>query len=453
MEAAVRPSRIGEGSTRYPLTSQQKDPDHTERHSKLVIPTAWRVKGELRIDALRGAFDDVVERHESLRTRISYGDTDGSFDYQEVLPPLPVPFAVQGLPVAPGRSREELARDLYVRVNEERLDFSVTPSLRANLYRFDGQDAVLTFLTHHLYSDNWSIGVLRRELAACYNARVNGLQPALESPAQYREYSTWQRGFLQSDKAAAARRYWRDTLSGAEMFTLPADRPRDAGAFTARSAVKTFLIDSHDAARVTASATENRCTAWHLFLAASMVLAEAARGSTDITLLTVNNGRNVKHFHGTIGFFADLIPLRLEFGGCRSFRELMVLARSTTLTAHRNAIPFREILELVPDLMRTFASPQAMPFAFNYVRPSAAVADIQFADRVEPIAPPDGVPAMFHRGACTWDVEMLPSGAFRCVVEYEPSMVDADTIDNWGFEFVTAILAIADEPDRAWQRR
>jgi len=407
----------------------------------------------LHIDALKGALGDVVERHESLRTRINYSETDGNLGFQEVLPPLPVPFTVHDVPMIPGRSRDEMAVDLFVKLHEELLPFSVTPSLRASFHRFDDHDAVLTLLTHHLYSDGLSVEILRHEFAACYRARLSGIPHALPTPVQYREYGSWEREFLQSEKAATARRFWLDKLAGAEMYTMPADRPHGPDTLTSRSAVKTFSIDSGDFAKVAASATQNRCTVWHLCLTAFMVLAEKVRGWSDITLLTVDNGRPVKDFHGTIGFFANLVPLRLEFGNCQSFRDLMLLARKASADAYQNQIPFETILEPVPDLMSTFDDSRAVPTAFIYISSPAALADIEFAASFEPVVLPEEVPSMFHRGACIWIFTVLPSGAFRCAVEYEPDAVDANTIDRWGSDFISLILAIADGPDRAWKNR
>lgn len=440
-------------ANRYPLASQQKDPDHTERSSKHTFTSALRIKGELRIDALQGALDDVVERHESLRTRINFGETDDSDGHQEVLPPLPVPFTVHDIPVVPGRSRDEIAVDVHLELCEELLEFSVTPSLRAVLHRFDDHDAVLTLITHHLFGDNWSSGVIRRDLAACYNARVSGTPHALPTPLQYREYASWQREFLHSDKADAARRFWTDTLSDAGMYTMPVDRPTGPDGLTSRSAVREFPIDSGYSAKIRASAGLSRCTAYHVFLAAAAVLAEKIRGSSDVTLLTVNNGRDSRDFQNTVGFFANIAPIRLEFGNCKTFREVMLLARKSSIDAHRHLIPFEAIMPLAPGLMKPFGDPRSLPFAFNYSRPPVASADIQFADSVEPVILPDEAPAMYHRGSCMWGLTVLPSGAFRCVVEYEPDMVDAGTVDQWGSDFVNLVLAITDTPDRAWRNR
>ncbi|MBR7835709.1 hypothetical protein KDL01_20705 [Actinospica durhamensis] len=438
---------------RYPLASQQQDPDHVIRSSKHTFSSALRIKGELRLDALKGALDDVVERHGALRTRINYGETDEGEGYQEVLPPLPVPFTVHDIPVVPGRSRDEIAVDVHLGLCDELIDFSVTPSLRAALYRFDDHDAVLTLITHHLFGDNWSSGVLRRDLAACYNARVSGTPHALPTPFQYHEYASRQRGFLRSEKADTVRRYWTDTLSDTGMYAMPADRPSGPDGLKSPSAVWDFLIDPDDSAKIRAGAGLNRCTAYHVFLAAAVVLAEKIRGSSDVTLLTVNNGRNSKDFQDSVGFFSSMVPLRLEFGTCKTFREIMLLARKSSMDAQRNLMTLEDIIPLVPDLMKPFGDPQSMPFAFNYARPPMASADIQFADSVEPVILPDEAPAMYHRGACMWGLTMLPAGEFRCVVEYEPDMVDADTVDRWGSDFVNLVLAIANTPDRPWRDR
>lgn len=440
-------------ASRYPLTSRQKDPSRTERSPRHAIKLAFRIKGELHIDALRGALDDVVERHEALRTRISYNETDGNPGFQEVLPPLPVPFTVHNIFMLPGRSRDEMAIDLFVKLHDELLPFSVTPSLRASLHRFDDHDAVLTLLTHHLFGDGWSAGIICREFVVCYRARLSGIPHALPAPVQYRDFASWEREFLQSEKAAAARRFWAKKLAGAEMYTMPADRPHGPDSLTSSSAAKTFSIDSGKFAKVIASARQNHCTVWHLCLTAIMVLAEKIRGCPDITLLTVDNGRPVQEFYGTVGFFANLVPLRLEFGNCKTFRDLMLVARKANADAQRNHVPFETILELVPDLMRAFDDSRAVPLALIYVSSSAAVADIEFAASVEPVPLPEQVPGMFHRGACMWAFTVHPSGAFRFAVEYEPDALDANTIDAWGSDFIRLILAIADSPDQAWPSR
>jgi hypothetical protein len=437
----------------YPLTSRQKDPDGLARSPRHVVALALRLKGELRIDALQGALDEVVERQEALRTRLNYDEQDGTLGFQEVLPPQPVPLTVHDTPLPDGRARDEMAIELHVALHDAELSFLATPSLRADLYRFDDQDAVLTLVTHHLFSDGWSSDVLRREIGACYRARVTGVPHTLPSPTPYRLFASWQQEFLGSEKAAAGRRFWEQELFGAEMCTMPADRPHGPETQAPRSAIETFPIDPGRFAEVAASAARQRCSVWHVFLAAFMVLEERVADRTDITLLTVNNGRYGKDFYDTIGVFTDFAPIRLEFGDCHTFRDLTLLARRASGNTQQHLMSFDSILEIFPDLMKPAFDPLALVPCFNYVRSPAAKEHDKFTTSVEPVVPPEEVSVSYCRGAFIWTFLVLPSGEFRCVIEYEPDAIDTATIQRWGNGFVELVQAIADRPDQAWKER
>lgn len=444
----------GESAPQYPLSSRQRDPQGTGRGPKGVCPLALRIKGELRADSLKGALDDVVERHEAPRTRLHYSASDGNFGFQEVLPPLPVPLTVRDIEVAPGRSRDEMAVDLLTELNDATIPFDSTPSLRAALHRFDDHDAVLTLLSHHLLSDGWSTDILRREIAACYQARVTGIPHTLPTPVQYREFVSWEQEFLQGGSSAVARRFWSGKLAGAEICTLPADRPHNPDTMTPQTAIGNFSIDPGDFARVAASAAENRCSVWHVLLAAFMVLAEKVAGQSDITLFAANSGRPDRKFYDTIGFFSNLVPLRLEFGNCESFRDLVLLVRKTNADAVRYQLPFSALPEVAPDLMSGGADPRALMPIINYQNYSRlAKDDSGFATSVEPVVAPEELPTNFVRGGFIWTFLVVPPGEFRCAIEYEPGSFDASTIDRWGSDFIDLILAIADRPDQAWKKK
>jgi hypothetical protein len=435
----------------YPLTSRQRDPSGLARTPEHVVALTLRLKGEVRVEYLKDALGDVVERHEALRTRLTYSETDGTVGFQEVLPPMPVPLAVQELALSPGRSRDDMAVELLNRSNEEGLSFSALPSLHACLYRFDDQDAVLTILIHHLRGDGWSADIVRREIAACYRARVTGTPHGLPTPLPYRQFATWEQEFLQGEKGAAARRYWAGKLAGAQLCALPADRLHGPDTLTEHSAVGNFSIDPGNFAKVTASAARNRCGFWHVLLAAIMVLAERAAGQTDITLLTISSGRPSRDFYDTIGLFADLVPVRLEFGDCTSSLDLMRLARNASAEALQHQIPFGTILELVPDLLKKVEDPRGVVPGFNYIPTSVVKDDNNFLIGVELVMPSEELPGKFLRGAFKWNFRVAGSGEFRCTVEYEPDAVDASTIDRWGSDLLGLVLAIADRPDQEWK--
>jgi hypothetical protein len=449
----VQSESVGKSANQYPLTSRQRDPDCIVRSPRVVIGFALRIKGELNLDALQSALDEVVARHEALRTRISYSETDGNLGFQEVLPPLPAPLTVHDIPVTSGQTRDQIAIDLLVELNDGALPFSTTPSLRASLHRFDADDAVLTLLAHHLYCDGWSADILEREIAACYKARVTGIPHTLPTPVPYREFAAWEQNFLQGEKAAAAHRFWMDRLAGAELCTLPADRIHGPDTLTPMTAVRNFSIDPRNFAQVAASAAESRCSTWHVFLAAFMVLAEKVRGRSDITLLTVNNGRPSKMFYDTIGFFSNVVPVRLDFSNCMSSRDLLLLARDASADAQQNQIPFGSILEMFPDLRKESDDQPALPLVFNYIRWPLAQHDTKSTISFEQVILPEELPVSFFRGECVWTFQVVQPGEFRCTVEYEPNAVDASTIDRWGSDFISLIMAIANEPDRSWKSR
>jgi condensation enzyme len=437
----------------YPLSSRQKDPYGFSRSPRHVVAIALRIKGELRVDALQGALDDVVERQEALRTRLDYDEADGTQGFGEVQPPMPVALAVRDVPETPGRSHDEAAVELLNALTDDSMSFLDIPSLHATLHRFDEQDAVLTILSHHLHNDGWSAGILRREIAACYRARVTGKPHALPTPVPYREFTAWEQEFLRSEKAETARHYWKTKLAGAEMCALPTDRPYNPETEGPRSAVRNFPIDPDTFAKITASAAQHRCSVWHVFLAAYMVLTEKITGQADLTVLTVNSGRPAREFYDTIGFFANLVPVRLEFDDCETYLDVMLRARKTSADVQQHQLPLESILEMYPALMNPSGDPMALPVGFNYINSPAEKEDTEFTTSVEPVTPPEEQPSSFRRGVFIWTFVAVPAGGFRCVVEYEPDAVDAGTVDRWGADFVDLLVAMTDRPDQSWTRR
>lgn len=439
----------------YPLISRHKDPNGLARSPRHVVALALRIKGELRVDALQGALDEVVERQEALRTRIHYDEQDGTRGIEEVLPPKPVPLTVYDTPLPRGRPRDDMAIDVHAALHGAELSYLALPSLSADLYRFDDRDALLTLVTHHLFSDGWSSDLLRREIAACYRARLTGVPHTLPNPVPYRMFDAWKQEFLAGEKGAQCRRFWQRELAGSRMYTMTADRPHGPETQAPRTELETFTIDPGRFAEVTASAARHRCSVWHVFLAAFMVLAEKVSGRTDITLPIVNNGRYDERFYQTIGMFVDFVPIHLDFGDCVSFRDLMLLARRASADSHQYRMPFDAILEMFPDLMRGASDPLAMLPSFNYVRSPKAEVQARFAASVEPVVPVKEVSASYVRGAFAfiWTFFVLPSGEFRCAVGYEPDAVDAATVRSLGTEFVDLVQAITDRPDQKWKDR
>jgi hypothetical protein len=129
----------------------------------------------------------------------------------------------------------------------------------------------------------------------------------------------------------------------------------------------------------------------------------------------------------------------------------MLVARKASSQARQYQLPFATILDMTPALMSGAADPRALMPIFNYIN-SPVAHDTGFATSVEPVVTPEELPTSFLRGGFVWTFLVVPSGEFRCSIEYEPDAVDASTIDRWGTDFIDLILAIADTPDQPWKK-
>jgi amino acid adenylation domain-containing protein len=191
------------------------------------LPAAARLTGRLDVNAIERTLNEIVRRHESLRT--TFVEVDGE-PVQKIWPPSERRLEIIDLSDLPESEREaeseRLARE------EARLPFDLTrgPLLRARLIKLAEEEHVLLFTTHHIVSDGWSMEALAREVGALYSAYSRGQESPLEElPAQYADYAAWQREWLQGEALEEQLGYWRERLGGElPVLELPADRPRPA---------------------------------------------------------------------------------------------------------------------------------------------------------------------------------------------------------------------------------
>ena len=221
-----------EAIDRFPLSAPQQlwhsgdQGDHAGFFSqRFVMASALRIAGRIDVPALQTALDDVVARHEILRTVVV---RDAEPPYQQVHPPARVPLQVWDLPPAIDRSRDVVAEQLLNEVALSPLSPRQLPLLRAELSRFDDTDSVLTLLTHHTACDEWSMQVILRDLASCYTARAAGRAPVLPDLLQYREFAEVQLAEATAPAADLARQLLAAAAAG-RADLRGADRPGGAG--------------------------------------------------------------------------------------------------------------------------------------------------------------------------------------------------------------------------------
>ncbi|MET0623231.1 MAG: amino acid adenylation domain-containing protein [Pyrinomonadaceae bacterium] len=306
-------------------------------------PYALRLKGALDAAALRRSLDEIVRRHEVLRT--SFATVDGE-PVQVIEPALGL-----DLPLLDLSGLEEDERDTSVRrvFNEQAgtpFDLRRAPLLRAALLRLGDEEHVLVLVVHHIIFDVWSIDVLMQEVRALYAAFTEGRpSPLAELPMQYADFAAWQRGWLQGEVLQAQTDYWKKKLGGMPPLELQTDRPRPRQRTYTGGQLTFSLPPNLTSALYDLSRREN-ATLYMTLLAAFQTLLHRHTGQTDFGVGTPLANRNRSEVEGLIGFFLNTIVMRCDLSGDPTFRELLARVRETSLGAYAHQeLPFEKLVE------------------------------------------------------------------------------------------------------------
>lgn len=355
----------------FPLSSQQRFLHLVDKGDgfgpfgpRYTIVGGWRLTGAIDDGRLRAALGDVIGRHEALRTIIVRDSAGAGQLTQDVAAPdLTVLSLTGGSPLGRDRRAEELLNEIEA---QELLPTRV-PVLRAVLARFDGGDAVLVLAAHHTAVDGWSIQIVVRDLAACYAARGAGGAPPLPAVLQYRDYVRWQQESVDEPQAARARRFWRENLAGAQVTPLRMDLPRSLQT-PGTTAWHRYEGGAGVQATVRAYAAAQRCSPFMVLLGAYLLHLRERTGSDDVVVPTFAPGRRPAWTAEMVGSFFNMLPLRVDLGGCRDFGAVVARVRAQCLAAYKHELPFLDILGEAPDLMRTAADEWHASCVFQLVQ-------------------------------------------------------------------------------------
>ncbi|MGW0601616.1 amino acid adenylation domain-containing protein, partial [Streptomyces sp. NPDC002776] len=308
------------------------------------IPTTLRLTGTLNTEALHQALNDLITRHESLRTTIA---EDEHGPHQIVHSPQDVPLTVVET------DEEELAARLTEAAHHA-FDLGDELPVRATVFRVSATEHVLLLLIHHIASDAWSRDPLGRDLTAAYTARHAGRAPEWEPLAvQYADYALWQHQLLGDDTdpdSLAGRQlaHWKETLADLpEQLDLPTDRPRPAVAGQAGDRVE-FALDPRLHRRTAELARATNTSTFMVLQAALAALLTRLGAGEDIPLGTPVAGRTDRAAEDLIGFFVNTLVLRTDTSGNPAFRELLERTRRADLAAYAHQdVPFERLVEAV----------------------------------------------------------------------------------------------------------
>jgi alpha-ketoglutarate-dependent taurine dioxygenase len=319
--------------------------DQLEPGSPLYnIPAALRLQGPLRVEVLARALDEIVRRHEALRT--VFVSVNGE-PLQQIVPTLTLQLPVFDLePLTPDGRAAETER-IYEREAQHRFDLARGPLLRAALVRHDATTHVLLVTLHHIVSDGWSLHLFFRELTALYDAFVGGRpSPLAELPIQYADFAMWQREWLTDEVLAGQLAYWREQLGRVrEPLRLPFAREREKG-LANRGASQAFALSPPLSEALKALSRREGVTLFILLLAAFQTLLHRYTGQSQILVGTDIAARQQAETEPLIGFFANQLVLRAEAGGNPTFSEFLQRVRQACLSAYAHQdVPFERLVE------------------------------------------------------------------------------------------------------------
>lgn len=309
------------------------------------IPAAVRLEGQLNLAALEQSFNEILRRHEVLRT--NFRTVEGQA-IAVVSPTTPRLLSVIDLSELPPAQRETKVRQLALAEAQQPFNLEADTLLRVKLLRLSEQEYVTLLTMHHIVSDGWSIEVLVREVAILYQAFCEG-QPSLpELEIQYVDFTAWQKQWLEGEVLESQLAYWLKQLDGAPaVLELATDYPRPT-IQSSRGAKYSFCLSPEQSLALKSLSQQQGSTLFMTLLTAFKTLLHRYTGSNDIVIGSPIANRNHSQIEGLIGFFANTLVLRTNLEGNPSFQELLHRVKEVALGAYTHQdTPFELLVEKI----------------------------------------------------------------------------------------------------------
>jgi amino acid adenylation domain-containing protein len=404
------------------------------------IPAGVRLRGPVNVTALEQSLQELVARHEILRT--TFAVTAG-IPAQVVADCPRVSLETIDLRGIPFAEREPRALRLAEEEWQRPFDLSRGPLLRTQLLRLHEQEHWLILTFHHIASDGWSSDVLWREWPALYGDFSAGRPSSLPLlPVQYADYAVWQRQSLQGDVLEQQLTYWKRQLAGApEVLELPTDFPRPA-VLSHSGATQELVLDAKLTQALQAVSRRENVTLFMTLLAAWQVLLSRYCRQEDVSIGTPVAGRRRTELDGLIGFFINMLVLRTDLSGNPPFRELLRQVREVALgaLAHQD-LPFEKLVEELHPQRNPSHSPLfQVAFALQNTPPAAC----EFTGLT---STPLEIPTTTAKFDLTLSLAETASG-LSGTLEYNTDLFEAATIARLLGHFQVLLAGIADDPGR-----
>jgi amino acid adenylation domain-containing protein/FkbM family methyltransferase len=407
------------------------------------IPAAFRLPGPLNVRALEQSINEVVSRHEVLRT--TFQSQEGQ-PVQVIAPNLTIELLVIDLSGFPDTVRDAEAQRLTATEAMRPFDLARGPLLRTSLLRLAEMDHILLLTMHHIVSDAWSMGIVWRELGALYEQHSTGRKAAMPRlPIQYTDFAQWQRGYLTGDVMDQQLNFWREQLAGAPgVLEFPADHARPA-VQTFRGAMEPFTLPASLAEGVKNLSQRTGVTLFMTLLAAFKVLLQRYTHRADLVVGTPIANRTRTEIEGLIGLFVNTLVLRTDLSGDPTFREVLDRVREVTLGAYAHQdLPFERLVEeLQPERNLSHNPLVQLMFVFQNVPTTPQSAT------------PQHLPVPIGTGTSKFDLALFVVEMGEVLwgaVEYNTDLFERATIQRLAGHFQVLLESIIANPEQRISR-
>ncbi|THB85435.1 amino acid adenylation domain-containing protein [Pantoea allii] len=416
--------------------------EHIERMGAAYnISGAVRFTGALEFKALEKAFEEIVKRHETLRTRFIAND-----DVLEQVIDVNYNISIElfDLSEHPKHQQKERINLILEDVTSRRFNLASGHLLRAYVLKLNSEENILIIVMHHIISDGWSLGILVKELGMYYAAYTKDKQlhmPAL--PIQYADYSIWQREMLQGDVLTRQVAYWKKKLSGMNSaLELPLDRQRPS-IQSYQGADVTFILSEEITAQLKLLSLEENATPFMVLTAAFKHLLSRWSGQEDITIGTPVAGRTDCRTEGLIGFFINILVLRTDVSGKVTLRELISRIKETSLEAYQHQeLPFERIVEEI-NPVRDLSRHPIIQVMINSIMTESNIENLsEFELQAEPFS--------IEKVNARFDMMLRINEGKRiisCKIDYATALFDATTMKRFAEQFKLLLQKSLFEPD------
>ncbi|MBC1236572.1 non-ribosomal peptide synthetase [Nostoc sp. 2RC] len=409
-----------------------------------------RICSHLNIPALQRAFQQLVNRHPTLRT--TFAQKDGE-PFQEVHEYQEVDFENID---ASAKNEDELVSQV-IAAYQRPFDLEKGNLLRVNLFTCSEENYVILLTIHHIVIDGFSLGIIFDELRSLYEAENIGRVISLPAiKYQYQDFVQWQRNILASSVGDELWNYWREQLAGElPVLKLPTDRPRPP-IQSYRGASHTFEINQELTFQLREMAKAQGATLYMTLLTAFQVLLYRLSGQEDIIVGAPIEGRSQPQFAETVGFFVNMLALRVNLAGNPTFSQLLTQVRQTVLDAiaHQD-YPSTLLIERL-QLNRDPSLPGLFRVSFNLLKLSEIAQDYELSvsDKTQIredwgglTLEPFVIPQQEGQNDLVFDM-METTESLIGILRYNTDLFDATTISRIASHFQTLLTGIIANPQQ-----